>query len=45
MSLTDKQIKFVDYYIKSGNASEAARNAGYSKGSVATANKWIPNDT
>ena len=41
MSLTDKQIKFVDYYIKSGNASEAARNAGYSKGSVATANKWI----
>lgn len=41
MSLTEKQARFVDYYIKSCNASEAARNAGYSKGSIATANKWL----
>ena len=30
--LTEKQKKFVDYYIQtSGNASEAARLAGYSE--------------
>lgn len=30
--LTEKQIKFVDYYIETGgNATEAARKAGYSK--------------
>lgn len=39
--LTEKQKRFVDYYIETGNASEAARKAGYSKGSIATANKWL----
>lgn len=39
--LTEKQKRFVDYYIETGNASEAARRAGYSKGSIATANKWL----
>ena len=29
MSLTPKQKAFADYYIESGNASEAARKAGY----------------
>lgn len=28
--LTEKQKRFVDYYIETGNASEAARLAGYS---------------
>lgn len=28
--LTVKQRRFIDYYIQSGNASEAARKAGYS---------------
>lgn len=31
MKLTEKQRRFVDYYIETGNASEAARRAGYSK--------------
>ena len=29
MSLTDKQAKFVDYYIETCNATEAYRRAGY----------------
>ena len=29
MKLTEKQQRFVDYYIASGNAEEAARKAGY----------------
>ena len=29
--LTERQKRFVDFYIKTGNASEAARLAGYSK--------------
>lgn len=29
MSLTEKQKRFVDFYIETGNASEAARRAGY----------------
>lgn len=29
--LTEKQKRFVDFYIQTGNASEAARLAGYSK--------------
>lgn len=33
--LTPKQQKFSDEYIKSGNAAEAARNAGYSKRTAA----------
>lgn len=31
MTLTPKQKKFCDYYIETGNASEAARRAGYSQ--------------
>lgn len=31
MKLTEKQKRFVDYYIETGNASEAARRAGYSE--------------
>lgn len=31
MKLTTKQKAFADEYIKSGNASDAARKAGYSK--------------
>ncbi|MFP7288002.1 terminase small subunit [Shouchella clausii] len=31
MKLTEKQKRFADYYIETGNASEAARRAGYSK--------------
>lgn len=31
MSLSPKQKKFADYYIELGNASEAARRAGYSE--------------
>ncbi|HSH24286.1 MAG TPA: terminase small subunit, partial [Massilibacterium sp.] len=30
MKLTEKQKRFADYYIESGNASDAARKAGYS---------------
>ena len=29
--MTERQKRFVDAYIKTGNASEAARLAGYSK--------------
>ncbi len=31
MKLTPKQKKFAEYYIQCGNASEAARKAGYSE--------------
>lgn len=31
MNLTPKQKKFCEWYIKTGNASEAARQAGYSE--------------
>ena len=31
MKLTEKQKRFCDYYIEVGNATEAARKAGYSK--------------
>ncbi|MDV2686617.1 terminase small subunit [Alkalihalophilus lindianensis] len=31
MKLTEKQRRFVDYYIETGNASESARRAGYSQ--------------
>lgn len=34
MKLTPKQRKFADNYIKSGNATEAAIKAGYSKNSA-----------
>lgn len=29
MKLTEKQKRFVDYYIETGNATEAAKKAGY----------------
>lgn len=29
--LTEKQKRFIDYYIETGNATEAARKAGYSE--------------
>ena len=29
--MTLKQIKFCDYYLQSGNATEAAKKAGYSE--------------
>lgn len=32
--LTEKQKKFADYYIESGNATQAAINAGYAKRSA-----------
>ena len=31
MEFTEKQKRFVDYYIQSGNATESAKKAGYSK--------------
>ena len=30
-NLNERQLKFIDYYLQTGNASEAARRAGYSK--------------
>ena len=41
MKLTPKQEAFVDAYIETGNASEAARRAGYSKGSIEDASDWL----
>lgn len=34
MPLTLKQQKFADYYLECGNATEAAKKAGYSEGSA-----------
>ena len=31
IKLTEKQERFIDYYIETGNATEAARRAGYSE--------------
>lgn len=31
MKLTEKQERFIDYFIEADNAAEAARKAGYSK--------------
>lgn len=33
--LTEKQKRFIDYYIETGNATEAARRAGYSEKTAA----------
>ena len=42
--LTERQKRFVDEYIISGNATEAARNAGYSEKYVnSTASKILQN--
>lgn len=35
MKLTPKQKKFCEWYIKTGNATEAAKNAGYSEKTAA----------
>lgn len=34
MSLTEKQKKFIDYYIETGNAMESAKRAGYKQPQV-----------
>lgn len=34
MKLTEKQRRFADYYIETGNAAEAARRAGYKEKSA-----------
>ena len=39
--LTAKQEAFVNYYIETGNACEAARRAGYKQGSVKDAPNWL----
>ena len=41
MKLTPKQEAFVDAYIETGNATEAARIARYKKGSVDDAPNWL----
>lgn len=45
--LTEKQKRFADYYIQSGNASEAYRKAGYKGKTVSTittnANRLLTN--
>ena len=45
MNLTPKQRAFADFYIELGNATEAARRAGYSKktaGAIGTENLGKP---
>lgn len=36
MKLTEKQRRFVDYYIETGNKTEAAKKAGYSEKTAAS---------
>ena len=36
MKLTEKQKRFVDYYIETGNKTEAAKKAGYSEKTAAS---------
>lgn len=36
MKLTEKQRRFVDYYIETGNKTEAAKRAGYSEKTAAS---------
>ena len=44
--LTPKQQAFAEYYLQCGNASEAARNAGYSRKYINTnASKLLQNTT
>ncbi|MDR2007001.1 MAG: terminase small subunit [Acidaminococcales bacterium] len=33
MDLTEKQKRFIDFYVETGNATEAAKKAGYKAGS------------
>ena len=39
--LNKRQRDFAEYYIQCGNASEAARMAGYSENTAGDANKWL----
>lgn len=41
MKLTEKQRRFVDYYVELGDYTKAARKAGYSEGSAKDAPNWI----
>lgn len=41
VALNNRQLLFVDEYIKLGNAYQAALNAGYKKASAKDASKWI----
>lgn len=41
MGLTDKQKLFIDYKIELGEATKAARKAGYSEGGVQDAPNWL----
>lgn len=46
MKLTEKQKRFVDYFIETGNKTEAARKAGYSEKYIHTnAAKLLQNTT
>lgn len=46
MKLTEKQKRFIDYYIETGNATESARRAGYSEKYINTnASKLLQNTT
>ena len=36
MKLTEKQRRFVDYYVETGNKTEAAKKAGYSEKTAAS---------
>ncbi len=42
--LTVKQKKFVDFYVETGNATESAIRAGYSKRTAARQNKTRESD-
>lgn len=39
--LNKRQKDFAEYYIQCGNASEAARHAGYSEGTATFASNWL----
>ena len=41
MKLTEKQRRFVDYYVETGNATEAARRAGYKNPNKASAQNMV----
>ena len=41
MKLTEKQKRFVDYYVETGNQSEAARRAGYKNPNKAGAENMV----
>ena len=41
MALSDREKLFADFYIKLGNAYQAALQAGYAKSTAKDASKWI----